>query len=213
MRYLFLLFSAFVAMSLHGQVSNSSFAESEALLEKVMDRYGDLDKLSVTLQWTMDIPGNGSVQDVIEASRNGSAFQFENKDMHVTSDGVKVWTYMKDYNEAQVMWYKDMDPAMNPMELFNVYEDKSYEIISATTSGDIQTIVLKPKTSNPDIEKVTLKISMRRLELIETTMVLTDGLKNKFTFDRFELNQAPSKDAYGFSKSRYPGVTIVDLTK
>ena len=200
-------------MSLHGQVSNSSFAESEALLEKVMDRYGDLDKLSVTLQWTMDIPGNGSVQDVIEASRNGSAFQFENKDMHVTSDGVKVWTYMKDYNEAQVMWYKDMDPAMNPMELFNVYEDKSYEIISATTSGDIQTIVLKPKTSNPDIEKVTLKISTRRLELIETTMVLTDGLKNKFTFDRFELNQAPSKDAYGFSKSRYPGVTIVDLTK
>lgn len=200
-------------MSLHGQVSNSSFAESEALLEKVMDRYGDLDKLSVTLQWTMDIPGNGSVQDVIEASRNGSAFQFENKDMHVTSDGVKVWTYMKDYNEAQVMWYKDMDPAMNPMELFNVYEDKSYEIISASTSGDIQTIVLKPKTSNPDIEKVTLKISTRRLELIETTMVLTDGLKNKFTFDRFELNQAPPVDSYSFSKSSYPNVTIVDLTK
>ncbi len=213
MRYIFLLFSALVAMSLHGQVSNSSFAESEALLEKVMDRYGDLDKLSVTLQWTMDIPGNGSVQDVIEASRNGSAFQFENKDMHVTSDGVKVWTYMKDYNEAQVMWYKDMDPAMNPMELFNVYEDKSYEIISATTSGDIQTIVLKPKTSNPDIEKVTLKISTRRLELIETTMVLTDGLKNKFTFDRFELNQAPPVDSYRFTKSSYPNVTIVDLTK
>lgn len=213
MRYLFLLFSALLAMSLHGQVSNSSFAESEALLEKVMDRYGDLDKLSVTLQWTMDIPGNGSVQDVIEASRNGSAFQFENKDMHVTSDGVKVWTYMKDYNEAQVMWYKDMDPAMNPMELFNVYEDKSYEIISASTSGDIQTIVLKPKTSNPDIEKVTLKISTRRLELIETTMVLTDGLKNKFTFDRFELNQAPPVDSYSFSKSSYPNVTIVDLTK
>ncbi len=182
-------------------------------MEKVMDRYGDLDKLSVTLQWTMDIPGNGSVQDVIEASRNGSAFQFENKDMHVTSDGVKVWTYMKDYNEAQVMWYKDMDPAMNPMELFNVYEDKSYEIISATTSGDIQTIVLKPKTSNPDIEKVTLKISTRRLELIETTMVLTDGLKNKFTFDRFELNQAPPVDSYRFTKSSYPNVTIVDLTK
>ena len=200
-------------MSLHGQVSNSSFAESEALLEKVMDKYGDLDKLSITLQWTMDIPGNGSVHDVIEASRNGSAFQFENKDMHVTSDGMKVWTYMKDFNEAQVMWYKDMDPAMNPMELFNVYEDKSYEIISATTSGDIQTIVLKPKTSNPDIEKVTLKISTRRLELIETTMVLTDGLKNKFTFDRFELNQAPPVDSYRFSKSSYPNVIIVDLTK
>ena len=66
-------------MSLHGQVSNSSFAESEALLEKVMDKYGDLDKLSITLQWTMDIPGNGSIEDVIEASRNGSAFQFEKK--------------------------------------------------------------------------------------------------------------------------------------
>ena len=200
-------------MSLHGQVSNSSFAETEALLEKVMDKYGDLDKLSVTLQWTMDIPGNGKVQDVIEASRNGSAFQFENKDMHVTSDGVKVWTYMKDYNEAQVMWYKDMDPAMNPMELFNVYQDKSYEIISSTTSGDIQTIVLKPRTANPDIEKVTLEISTKRLELVETTMLLTDGLKNKFTFDRFELNQAPPIDAYRFSKSSYPNVTIVDLTK
>ena len=200
-------------MSLHGQVSNSSFAETEALLEKVMDKYGDLDKLSVTLQWTMDIPGNGKVQDVIEASRNGSAFQFENKDMHVTSDGVKVWTYMKDYNEAQVMWYKDMDPAMNPMELFNVYQDKSYEIISSTTSGDIQTIVLKPRTANPDIEKVTLEISTKRLELVETTMLLTDGLKNKFTFDRFELNQAPPMDAYRFSKSSYPNVTIVDLTK
>ena len=200
-------------MSLHGQVSNSSFAESEALLEKVMDKYGDLDKLSVTLQWTMDIPGNGKVQDVIEASRNGSAFQFENKDMHVTSDGVKVWTYMKDYNEAQVMWYKDMDPAMNPMELFNVYQDKSYEIISSTTSGDIQTIVLKPRTANPDIEKVTLEISTKRLELVETTMLLTDGLKNKFTFDRFELNQAPPIDSYLFSKSSYPNVTIVDLTK
>lgn len=200
-------------MSLHGQVSNSSFAESEALLEKVMDKYGDLDKLSVTLQWTMDIPGNGKVQDVIEASRNGSAFQFENKDMHVTSDGVKVWTYMKDYNEAQVMWYKDMDPAMNPMELFNVYQDKTFEIISSTTSGDIQTIVLKPRTANPDIEKVTLEISTKRLELVETTMVLIDGLKNKFTFDRFELNQAPPIDAYRFSKSSYPNVTIVDLTK
>ena len=213
MRYLFLLFSAHVAMSLHGQVSNSSFAESEALLEKVMDKYGDLDKLSVTLQWTMDIPGNGKVQDVIEASRNGSAFQFENKDMHVTSDGVKVWTYMKDYNEAQVMWYKDIDPAMNPMELFNVYQDKTFEIISSTTSGDIQTIVLKPRTANPDIEKVTLEISTKRLELVETTMVLIDGLKNKFTFDRFELNQAPPIDAYRFSKSSYPNVTIVDLTK
>ncbi len=200
-------------MSLHGQVSNSSFAESEALLEKVMDKYGDLDKLSVTLQWTMDIPGNGKVQDVIEASRNGSAFQFENKDMHVTSDGVKVWTYMKDYNEAQVMWYRDMDPAMNPMELFNVYQDKTFEIISSTTSGDIQTIVLKPRTANPDIEKVTLEISTKRLELVETTMVLIDGLKNKFTFDRFELNQAPPIDAYRFSKSSYPNVTIVDLTK
>lgn len=200
-------------MSMHGQVSNSSFAESEALLEKVMDKYGDLDKLSVTLQWTMDIPGNGKVQDVIEASRNGSAFQFENKDMHVTSDGVKVWTYMKDYNEAQVMWYRDMDPAMNPMELFNVYQDKTFEIISSTTSGDIQTIVLKPRTANPDIEKVTLEISTKRLELVETTMVLIDGLKNKFTFDRFELNQAPPIDAYRFSKSSYPNVTIVDLTK
>ena len=213
MRYFFLLFSAFLATSLHGQVSNSSFAESEVLLEKVMDKYGDLDKLSVTLQWTMDIPGNGSIQDVIEASRNGSAFQFENKDMYVTSDGIKVWTYMKDYNEAQVMWYKDMDPAMNPMELFNVYEDKSYEIISATISEDIQTIVLKPRTANPDIEKVTLKISMKDLELVETTMVLTDGLKNKFTFDRFELDQAPGMDTYRFSTSSYPGVTIVDLTK
>lgn len=182
-------------------------------MEKVMDKYGDLDKLSVTLQWTMDIPGNGKVKDVIEASRNGLAFQFENKDMHVTSDGVKVWTYMKDYNEAQVMWYKDMDPAMNPMELFNVYQDKSYEIISSSASGDIQTIVLKPRTANPDIEKVTLEISTKRLELVETTMVLTDGLKNKFIFDRFELNQAPSIDAYRFSKSSYPGVTIVDLTK
>ena len=200
-------------MSLHGQVSNSSFAESEALLEKVMDKYGDLDKLSVTLQWTMDIPGNGKVQDVIEASRNGSAFQFENKDMHVTSDGVKVWTYMKDYNEAQVIWYRDMDPAMNPMELFNVYQDKTFEIISSTTSGDIQTIVLKPRTANPDIEKVTLEVSTKRLELVETTMVLIDGLKNKFTFDRFELNQAPPIDAYRFSKSSYPNVIIVDLTK
>ncbi|HAB89766.1 MAG TPA: hypothetical protein DCF84_04460 [Bacteroidetes bacterium] len=213
MRYLFLFFLALTATSLQGQVSNSTFTESEALLEKVMDKYGDLDKLSVILQWTMDIPGNGKVQDVIEASRNGSAFQFENKDMHVTSDGVKVWTYMKDFNEAQIMWYKDMDPAMNPMELFNVYQDKSYEIISSSASGDIQTIVLKPRTVNPDIEKVTLEISTKRLELVATTMVLTDGLKNKFTFDRFELNQAPSMDAYRFTKSSYPGVTIVDLTK
>ena len=51
---------------------------------------------------------------------------------------------MKDYNEAQVMWYKDMDPAMNPMELFNGMR-KVYEIISQLV-GDIQTIVLKPKT-------------------------------------------------------------------
>ena len=213
MRFLFLLFTSLCLISANAQSVSYEIIDSEALLSKVMDKYGDLDKLTITLQWTMDIPGNGSVKDVIEASRNGSAFQFENKDMHVTSDGEKVWTYMKDYNEAQVMWYKDMDPAMNPMELFNVYQDKSYEIVSATVSGDIQTIVLKPRTTNPDIEKVTLKISTSQLELIESTMVLTDGLKNKFTFDRFELNQAPSKETYGFSKSRYPGVTIVDLTK
>jgi len=135
----------------------------------------------------------------------------------IISNKVRVWTYMKEVNEVQISKYCPEELEINPTELFTMWESGFlYRYVGTALISNVSTnvIELTPHNKNLSYFKVKLFIDRRNNDIKRIqTFYKNSGIILTFDIISVRPNINLSDKLFMFDTSKYPGITVVDLTK
>jgi outer membrane lipoprotein-sorting protein len=141
------------------------------------------------------------------AAKNGLA-------QEITSDGKTQWTYMPQQKEVQVNHVSNSAEAMNPAQIFTLYE-KGYKYIytgmQKQGAKSYQAVELTPTDSKQSIFKVKLLIDKVKKQIYSAQLFDKNGGRYTYTIRSFVPNAPVTADAFTFNTKNHPGVEVVDL--
>lgn len=154
-------------------------------------------------------PKTNKYKVVIYADENRKSVSQE-----LISDGKTQWTYLKQENEVQVSDLDNSADAMNPAQIFTMYEKGfKYLYTGDKKAGNIiyQQIELSPIESKSTYFKIKLMIDKQKKQLYSAEILDKNGNTYKYTVKSFLPGVKISDETYSFNSAKYPGVEVVDL--
>jgi len=135
-------------------------------------------------------------------------------DNTVISNGIKTWTVIKEEKTVYVTDASEEDEeAINPKKLMTIWETgfKSKYSKKTTLNGEsVHMIYLYPKNTKVDYTYIVLYISESSNELKRVVMTMRDQTKMTYTMKKFTSNPSVENSKFVFSKSKYPGYTVIE---
>lgn len=129
------------------------------------------------------------------------------------SDGKTQWTYLKDDKEVQVNEIDDSPNALNPAQVFTIYE-KGFKYVytgESKLNGKVyQNIELAPLTTK-SFSKIKLRIDKANKQIAALSVYDKNGSTYTYTIKSFVPNAKVSEAIFSFNPAKYPGVEVVDL--
>jgi outer membrane lipoprotein carrier protein len=142
----------------------------------------------------------------------GQKFKLDMGDQTVICDGKLIWTYLKDANEVQINRYDPKSMNISPTEIFTMYE-KGFMYGYTGDEGTNQVVELSPTDKKVNYFKVKIYVDKAKSQISKSKIYEKNG--NIFTYEI--LNQTPNfpmaDNFFSFDKTKYPKVTVTDLTK
>lgn len=135
--------------------------------------------------------------------------------IHVFSDGITLWNYMKDGNQVTVSNIDDeSSDLMDPSAIFNIYE-KGFDskFISEKVVGNktIYQIDLFPGSDEYDVSKITVFINKATFMIQSAILYGTDGNLYGIEVRNMETNKDFPDSDFVFDASKYDDVEIIDF--
>lgn len=129
------------------------------------------------------------------------------------SDGKVQWTYLKNDNEVQISEIDNSTSALNPAQIFTIYEKGFKSVYLGDTKLNnrvYQNIELAPLDER-SFSKIKLRID--KLDKQISNIVVYDKNGNVYTYliKTFTPNVKVSESMFSFDAKKYPGVDVVDL--
>ena len=135
--------------------------------------------------------------------------------MEVFSNGVATWSYLTESNEVNISESEaDNDAALNPANLFTIYEKGFYytyvgeESIGGKTS---QVIDLFPTDKTKNFTKVRLYVDKTKYQILRAKTVNKDGNVYTLSLKNMKTDQSLADDYFKFDPAKYPKVEINDM--
>ncbi|MBK9419644.1 MAG: outer membrane lipoprotein carrier protein LolA [Flavobacteriales bacterium] len=209
-----LLLLAFLSLFLH------SFAQDDPKSRAIVDQLIAKNKsyTSFDADFSSRLLNTASKLDVKQDGNikvKGRKFRLTVLDNTVINDGAALWTYSKKSNEVSISDPKDMDEALDPANLFNVYEKgfKSQYVGASTEDGvAVETIKLFPlDPAKKPFHTVILTVDKAKMEPRKVVMKYKDGNEVTYVLKNFKPNAEMVDALFSFDKSKYPGVEVNDM--
>ncbi len=131
----------------------------------------------------------------------------------VISDGKSQWTYLKEDKEVQISEVDNSEDALNPAQIFTLYE-KGFKYVltgeSKQNGKTYQNIELAPLATR-SFSKIKLSVDKAAKSISSFTVFDKNGSIYTYTIKSLVPNVKVPASTFGFDKTRYPGVEIVDL--
>ena len=218
MRYLklsFLSFFLLISELLSAQTVPKD-AQAKAILAAVSKQYRSYDMVKADFSFTLK-----NQQANISETQNGTLFVKSklNKykvsvgNQELISDGKVQWTYLKNDNEVQISDINTNPDALNPAQIFTIYE-KGFKYVylgETKLNGKVyQNIELAP-ISTRSFSKIKLRIDKVNKQI--NNIVVNDKNGNVYTYliKTFTPNVKVPETTFSFDAKKHPGVEIVDL--
>lgn len=132
----------------------------------------------------------------------------------IISDGKSQWTYNKKDKEVELSDVDNSGEALNPAQLFTIYE-KGYKYIyngDEKVDGKLcQMIDLTPEDSKKTFFKVRLSIDKAKKQLYSALIFDKNGSRYTYTIRSFTPNVKVPESTFTYDKKDHPGVELVDL--
>lgn len=195
--------------------SEANDPEAKTVLENVQKKYKSLKTFKADFTLTMvntDTKLNESQKGKIYVK--GNKYRVETPEFERISDNVFIWTHYKQEKEVQIT---DLDPTageLSPAQLFN-FKLKDFKYVmrngpgsssSATTEVD-----LSPLKNNSQYYKIRLTINTKTNTIAKATIFERNGNRFHYELSNLQADLPLDDQFFGFDKSKYPGVEIVDL--
>lgn len=131
----------------------------------------------------------------------------------VISDGKSQWTYLKEDKEVQVSEIDNSADALNPAQIFTLYE-KGFKYVltgeSRANGKTYQNIELAPHATR-SFSKIKLTIDKAAKSISSFAVYDKNGSIYTYTIKSLVPNVKVPATLFTFDKSKYPGVEVVDL--
>jgi outer membrane lipoprotein-sorting protein len=192
-------------------------AKAKAILADVSKKYRSYDVVKTDFTFTLESPQN-KAKDIqkgtllVKAAANKYKVTMTDQDM--ISDGKSQWTYLKKDKEVQVSVVDKTGDALNPAQIFTLYE-KGFKYIYTSDkkigAKVYQMIDLSPTDTKKSYFKIRLGIDKVAKQV--ASVLIFDKNGNKYTYDvkTFVPNVKVPESTFTFDAKKYPGVEVVDL--
>lgn len=205
----------FTGLSLASNAQNS--AKAKAILAELTKKYRTYDVVKADFSITVNNPKanvNQTDRGTLYVKANANKYRMTMKDREIISDGKSQWNYLKDDQEVQLSDVDHQDDALNPAQIFTMYE-KGY---AATYAGErkagakvYQLIDLVPVSKGKSYSKVRLDIDKAAKQIAKVLIYDKNGSKYTYQVNSFSPNVKVSDAMFTFDAKKYPGVEVVDL--
>jgi outer membrane lipoprotein-sorting protein len=143
----------------------------------------------------------------------GMHYHVEFGNLEITCDNKSVWTYTKDENEVTVNKYDANAKAINPADIFTLYEKGFlYQLAADEKEGGklYQVIELTPTDKTKNYFKLKLYIDKASQAIAKTKIFDKNG--NRYTYEivQFTPNTAFEDAYFSFDAKKHPGVEVTD---
>jgi len=188
--------------------------DAEQILKEVTEKTKSYTSLKIEFTYNMDNPeANIHESESGTLLVKGDKYRLNIAGQVVISDGVTIWTYIKDANEVQVNTVEEDEEIITPTKLLSsYYENYKSKLIREENKGGriLQVIELKPNVEK-SYSKVELTIDKELLRI--TRIAVQDKNGNTFSYivNDFKTN-VPLKDTdFAFDAKEFPGVDVIDM--
>lgn len=212
------LFSAImVVLSISTATYAQTDAKAKAILAEVSKKYKSYTVIKTDFTFTLENQKAG-VKDVqqgtlfAKASSNKYKVLMTNQDLY--SDGKSNWTYLKKDKEVQVSAVDNSGDALNPAQIFTMYE-KGFKYIytgeQKVGGKTYQMIDLSPTDTKKAIFKVRLSVDKAAKQISNAVLFDKNGSKYTYKVKNFVPNVKVADSDFAFDTKKFPGVEVVDL--
>ena len=191
--------------------------KATAILAEVTKKYKSYDVVKADFTLTINNPKANIKQTekgTLYVKANANKYKMTTADRDLLSDGKTQWTYLKDDQEVQVTDVDQSADALNPAQIFTMYQ-KGY---AATYAGEnkvgnksYQLIDLKPTSAGKSYSKVRLNIDNVSRQIASMQVYDKNGGTYVYRITSFAPNVKVPETTFSFDAKKHPGVEVVDL--
>jgi outer membrane lipoprotein-sorting protein len=149
---------------------------------------------------------------IVNAAANKYLVSLQDKDL--LSNGKTQWTYLKQDKEVQVSDVSNNDDALNPANVFTMYE-KGFKYLYTgerkVGAKVFQTIDLSPMDTKKPYFKIRLTIDKAAKQLSSVLIFDKNGSNYTYTLSGFAAAGVVPESTFVFDAKKHPGVEVVDL--
>lgn len=192
-------------------------AKAKAILNEVSKKYRSYDVVKTDftlLVESQQANAKDTQQGTLYVKAKANKYKVSMTSQDMISDGKTLWTYLKEEKEVQVTNVNKSDDALNPAEIFTIYE-KGFKYLY---TGDkkigakvYQMIDLTPVDINKPYFKIRLSIDKAAKQIATALIFEKNGNKYTYNVKTFAPNSKVPESTFMFDAKKYPGVEVVDL--
>jgi outer membrane lipoprotein-sorting protein len=190
--------------------------KAKAILAGVSKKYKSYDVVKADFSFNIKSP-----QSNVNKTENGTIYirSSQNKykinlaGQELISNGKIQWTYLKEDNEVQISEINQSADALNPAQIFTIYEKGfKYVYLGETTIGGrvFQNIELAPLTTR-SFSKIKLRIDKVNKQINNVVINDKNGNVYSYLIKAFTPNVKVAESIFSFDTKKYPGIDEVDL--
>lgn len=202
--------------------AGSLFAQQDAKAKEILDKLSQTNKNYKTIQIDFSFTLENKTGSVTETNEGSVALKGKCYHLHmpamgmeVFSNGVATWSYLTESNEVNISESEaDNDAALNPANLFTIYEKGfNYTYVGEESIGGktSQVIDLFPTDKTKNFTKVRLYVDKTKNQILRAKTFNKDGNIYTLSLKNMKTDQSLSDDYFKFDPAKYPKVEINDM--
>lgn len=186
--------------------------KAQEILDAMSKKYKEMSSFKAKFSYTLENEAKKMKESAEgEITVKGSKFKLKVGDQEIYNNGTTVWTYMKGTNEVNISSYEPEEDDLNPTKIYTMYK-KGYKYILIGEQNDNSIVDLEPVDRKAtQISKVRIIINKKDKTVKSWKIFEKNGNRYAYQVKNFSPNVKVEDSEFNFDKTKYPGVTEVDL--
>ena len=212
-----LILALFVVTTLGFTANAQTDAKAKAILAEVSKKYRTYNIVKTDFTFTLNnaqAKVKETQQGTLYVKANANKYKVAMTNQDLISDGKVQWTYLKNDKEVQITNVDNSSDAINPAQIFTIYE-KGFKYIytgeNKVGGKTYQMIDLSPTDTKKNVFKVRLSIDKALKQIANVVIFEKNGNTYTYNVKTFTPNAKVPETTFAFDTKKYPGVEVVDL--
>jgi outer membrane lipoprotein-sorting protein len=200
--------------------SLASFSQDDKKAKDILDKLSAKTKSYSTIRTEFDYNLTNKDKKINTTQKwklwlKGDKYRLDMGDQMVISDGKTVWKYLKNDKEVEISNQTNKEEAMNPKNIFTMYEKGfKFKYVKEAKEGTKTVHLIDLFPTNPkEKEFSSIRLFIDKVATQATKMEVKAKNGNVYTYfiKAFFPNENLTDTQFVFKESDYPGVDVNDL--